>query len=265
MQFMQPMQPKKAARVAGFLYLLLVLVAPWRLMIIPNKLFVRGDAPATVANIAANEWLFRSGIITDLLSGTLIIFITLAFYRLFKAVDQNLAALVVILGSLMVAPIYFINTINDGAALLLARGDADFLSAFDQPQREALAMLFLRLHFYAILSNEVFWGLWLFPLAMLAWKSRSMPRFLSVWLVINGFAYLVMSFTGWLAPQYYNRVSNYAFPALLGEAVFMLWLVIMGVNEKRWTPADAGSYADGGTARAAGSYADGGTRFAPEH
>src|SRR5688572_14042143 len=139
----------KAARVAGAVYLLLVLTAPWRLVYIPSKLFVRGDAAATANNILANEWLFRLGIVTDLLAGTIAIFVTLAFYRLFKAVDQNLAALVVILGALMVTPIYFLNTLNDAAALMLVRG-ADFLAVFDKPQREALAMLFLRLHHHAI-------------------------------------------------------------------------------------------------------------------
>lgn len=242
MQFMQPMPLKKAARIAGVIYLLLVITAPLRLMIIPNKLFVRGDAAATAANIVAHETLFRWAIVADLLAGTIVIFVTLALYRLFKEVDQNLAVLVVILGSLMVTPIYFMNTINDAAALLAARG-ADSLSAFDKPQREGLALMFLRLHDQAMFAGQIFWGLWLFPLGMLTYRSRFLPRFLGVWLIINGFAYLIMSFTGLLLPQHYNRVSNYAFPAMLGELAFMLWLVIMGAK----------SSADGGTLPQSGS------------
>jgi len=53
-----------------------------------------------------------------------------------------------------------------------------------------------------------------------------LPRFLGVWLVINGFAYLTMSITGLLLPQYEDMVSNITFPAQLGELAFMLWLVI---------------------------------------
>ena len=75
-----------------------------------------------------------------------------------------------------------------------------------------------------------FWGLWLFPLAVLVLRSRFLPRFLGVWLIINGFAYLAMSFTGLLLPQYEDLVSNIAFPALLGEMAFMLWLVIKGAK-----------------------------------
>lgn len=219
----------KAARVAGALYLLLVVTAPLRLMYIPSALFVRGNATATANNIAAHETLFRLGIVADLLTGTIVIFVVLALYRLLKGVDQNHAVLMVILGGLTVAPIYFVNTLNDAAALLLVRG-ADFLSVFDKPQRDALAMLFLRLHHHGVVANEIFWGLWLFPLAVLVYRSGFLPRFLGVWLIINGFAYLAISFTGLLLPQYENMVSNIAFPALLGEMAVMLWLVSKGAK-----------------------------------
>src|SRR6266568_834114 len=124
----------KAARIAGAVYLSSVVIASFRLMYIPSALFVHGNAAATARNIAAHELLFRLGIVGDLLIGTICIFVTLALYQLFKGVDQNLASLMVILGALMVAPIYFLNTLNDVAALLLARG-ADFLSVIAEPQR----------------------------------------------------------------------------------------------------------------------------------
>ena len=85
-------------RVAGFLYLLLVVLAPVRLIYIPSALFVPGNATATANNIAAHELLFRLGIVSDLLSGTICIFLALALYRLLKGVDQNHAVLMVILG-----------------------------------------------------------------------------------------------------------------------------------------------------------------------
>jgi len=79
----------KNARIAGFLYLLLVIGGPPRLMYIPSKLFVHGNASATAANIAAHETLFRLGIVADLFCGTILIFITLALYRLFKGVTRT--------------------------------------------------------------------------------------------------------------------------------------------------------------------------------
>jgi hypothetical protein len=219
----------KAARVAGAIYLSLVFTAPLRLIYIPSALFVRGDATATADNIAAHELLFRLGIVGDLLTGTIAIFLVLALYRLLKGVDQNHAALMVILGGLMVAPIYFLNALNDVAALLLVRG-TDFLSVFEKPQRDALAVLFLRLHHHGVVANEIFWGLWLFPLAVLVIRSGFLPRILGIWLIINGFAYLTISFTGLLLPQYEVMVSNIAFPALLGEVAIMLWLLIKGAK-----------------------------------
>ena len=143
--------------------------------------------------------------------------------------DHSLAVLMVILGGVMPAIIDFLNVLNDAAALMLVRG-ADFLSAFEKPQRDALAMLFLRLHHQEILAAEILWALWLFPLAILVYRSRFLPRFLGVWLIINGFAYLTISFTGLLLPQYEDMVSNITFPALLGEMAIMLWLLIKGAK-----------------------------------
>jgi hypothetical protein len=221
----------KKARFAGVMYLLLM-VAPLRLMYIPDVLFVTGNPAATAANIASHERLFRLGIVSDLLAGIFGLLLTLALYRLFKDVDQELAVLMVILGGLMVTPIYFVNTTTDAGALLFARG-TDFLSVFNQPQREAMTTLFLRLHHHGVLVNEVFWGLWLFPFGLLVYKSRFIPRILGVWLIINGFAYVIASFTGLLAPQYESAVFNSLFPALLGEVAIMLWLLIRGARPLR--------------------------------
>lgn len=220
---------KKAAHVAGAIYLLLVFTAPLRLMYIPNTLFVRGDAAATASNIAAHEMLFRLGIVGDLLSGTIAIFVALALYRLLSDVNKNHAVLMVILGGVMPATIYFFNSLNDVAALQFIRG-ADYLSVFDKPQRDALAMLFLGLHHKVIVAAQIFWGLWLFPFGMLVYRSGFLPRVLGIWLIINGFAYLSISFTGLLVPQYETSVSNTVFPTLLGEIAIMLWLLIRGAK-----------------------------------
>ena len=128
----------------------------------------------------------------------------------------------VIIGGVLPATIDFLNVLNDAAALILVRG-ADFL--------------------FAVVAAEILWGLWLFPLAILVYKSRFLPRFLGVWLTINGFAYLAMSFTGLLLPQYEATVSNITFPAQLGEVAFVLWLVIKGATPQSLDAA-ASSAAD---------------------
>lgn len=216
-------------RTAGFWYLLLILIGPLRLIYIPSKLFVHGNAGATVNNIAAHEWLFRFGIVGDLAGAVVLILLTLALYRLFAGVDRNLAVQVVIFGGVMTAVIYLVNVANDFATLLIVRG-ADFLSVFDKPQRDALAVLFLHLHDYENDASLVLAGVWLFPLAVLVYRSRFLPRFLGVWLGIAGFCWVILSLTGVLLPQYQHKVFVYCQPASFGEIAFMLWLVIRGAK-----------------------------------
>src|ERR1700674_303073 len=216
-------------RVAGFWYLLLIVIGPLRLIYIPSKLFVDGNAAATASNITAHEWLFRFGIVGDLVCGVILIFLVLAFYRLFKGVDQNLAVLVVIFGGVIPALINFVGVVSDAAALMVVRG-GDFLSAFDKPQRDALAMLFLNLRDHQNTAAEILWGVWLFPLAVLVYRSRFLPRFLGVWLAIGGLCHVILSLTGELLPQYQDKVFTISQPAFFGEIALTLWLVIKGAK-----------------------------------
>jgi len=222
----------KNARVAGLLYILASVVGVVRLLYIPSALIVHGNAAATVNNIAAHELLFRLSIVSYLLSSVLFTFLTLALYRLFKGVDLGLAVLMVILGGLMPVPIFFVNSVTDVAVLLFARG-SDFLSAFDKPQREAFVMLFLNLHHHLDLANAIFWGLWLFPFGLLVYRSRFLPRFFGVWLILACLAWLAFSFTGFMFPGYEDKVFMLGQPFTLGEVATMLWLAIMGAREPR--------------------------------
>src|SRR5882762_8810366 len=109
-------------------------------------------------------------------------------------------------------------------------GGADLLSVVDKSRRDALFVLFVRLHHHQIVAAEILWGLWLFPMGALAYQSRFLPRFLGVWLIINGVAYVVLSVTGLFFPDYQNKVFILSQPALFGELAMMLWLVIKGAN-----------------------------------
>ena len=218
-------------RVAGLLYLLLgfSVVRP---IYIAGKLIVRDDASATAHNIASHEFLFRVGIVSDLLAGLSCLVVALALYRLFKGVGQELAVYMVILGGLIPAVLDTVNVLNDIAALLLARGDG-FLSALAQPQRDALVLLFLRIHEHGFLVNEVFAGLWLFPFGVLVFRSVFLPRLIGMGLILNGCAYLAISFTGLLIPNYVDRVSKIASPFFVGEGAIILWLLIKGAQPPR--------------------------------
>jgi hypothetical protein len=231
--------PRNPGRVAGLWYLLLVIVGPLRLIYVPTKLFVDGNAAATASNILAHETLFRVAIAGDLIGAVVLVLMTLAFYRLFKGVDKSLAVQVVIFGGVMPALLYFVNVTTDLCTLMLVRG-ADFLNVFDKPQRDALAYLFIRMHDYQNTAAEILWGLWLVPLALLVYRSRFLPRWLGVWLMVNGITYMVISLTGVLLPQYADQVFTYSKPARLGEIALVLWLLIRGAK-----PAEVAGAASG--------------------
>lgn len=233
---------KNPGRFAGLLYLLTSIVGAVAMIYVPGKLIVHGNATATANNIAASEMVFRVGIAAQLISQAAFIFVALALYDLLKSVNRRHAILM--LGLIVVSiPITFLNELNAMAALVLVRG-ADFLSAFEKPQRDGLAMLFLNLHGHGLGIAELFWGLWLFPLGLLVYRSRFLPRLLGVWLGIGGVAYVFLSLTSVVLPQYQDRIFTLAQPAFFGELVFMLWLLIKGAS-----PGPAASPASGAAGR----------------
>jgi len=219
---------KNPGRLAGWLYLVTSMFGFFAMMYVPSKLMVHGNAAATANNIAAHETLFRLGTACSLIGQVGFIFVALALYDLLKGVNRRQALLMVILIVIQI-PIAFVNELNSFAALVLMRG-ADFLSMVEKPQRDALAMLFLNLHGRGFVVAEIFWGLWLLPLAVLVYRSRFLPRLLGVWLALAGFAWVILSLTGVVLPQYYDKVFNLTQPAVVGEIAFMLWLIIKGAR-----------------------------------
>ena len=69
----------------------------------------------------ASEWLLRVGIASELIHQIIGVFLVLALYRLFKAVNETHAKQLVILGALVSVPIVFVNVLNEIAALILVK------------------------------------------------------------------------------------------------------------------------------------------------
>src|SRR5215470_13170073 len=218
----------KAARIAGAVYLSMVFTAPFSLIYVPTKLIVRGDATATAANILAHETLFRLSIFADLVGHVIFICLAVALYRLLSNVNRTWALLMV--GFVLVsAAVGFLNTLNNMGALILFRG-SEFLSVFDTAQRNALGMLFIRLHSQGIFIDESFWGVWLFPFGLLVFRSGFLPRVIGVWLMINCFGYVALSVIALFFPAYYNTAFKVLQPVFFGELAIMLWLLIKGAK-----------------------------------
>lgn len=134
---------------------------------------------------------------------------------------------------LVSAPITMLNELNNFAVLFLLSG-ADSLKVFTADQVHTLVSLFLNLHAIGLNIAGIFFGLWLFPMGYLVFKSGFLPRFLGVLLIIGGFGYLIQSFTALLFPDLAANIALLPVFTSWGELLFPLWLVIKGVNVEQW-------------------------------
>ena len=223
---------KKRARVAGLLYLLLAITSIFGLMYVPSKIIVPQDTLATVQNIMASPTMFRLGIISNLIYLVVFVFLVLAFYNLFKEVNQKFALLMVAL-VLVAIPVAFINELNQFAVLVLLGGDG-YLKTLETEQLHATVQLHLNLYEYGSNMVMLFWGLWLFPLGLLVLKSKFIPRVLGYMLIIGCFGYVISSFTFLLSPHYGRIVFPIAtLPSAIAEFSIILWLLIKGAKEQK--------------------------------
>jgi hypothetical protein len=218
----------KTARIAGFLYLAMIPFALFGVMW-PSTLIVPGDAAATANNIIASEGLFPLSILSALLIQLGHIWLVLVLYKLLKAVNKNHALFMVIF-FLISVPISMISELNRLAALLLLSG-ADYLTEFTAAQIQSLAMFFLDLREQGVFIATIFWGLWLFPMGYLIFKSGYIPKILGVFLIIGCFGYVIDYAIFFLVPGFDTSIALYTG---FGEQLFPLWLLIKGVNVKQW-------------------------------
>lgn len=220
---------KRRARIAGLWYLGFSL-GPFYLLYVPSQTVVRNDASATAARVLAHETLFRWGMLAEALGAVIFIGLALALFRLFEDTDRHrarqLLALVLVSAALALVTVVF-----NAAALAVFRGGGAF-SGWDAHTAETIGMLLVRMHGQANSINEMFWGLWLLPFGALVVRSRFLPRWLGYWLFADGIAWMALSATWFLAPQYSDAMFRYLQPLFMAELAAMLWLLIVGAKEQ---------------------------------
>jgi len=220
---------KKIARIAGILYLAIAILAPLGDMVFRADLIVPGDVAATASNIMASEGQYRLGFVSDLITQTVHVFLALFLFKLLKPVNKNHAVLLAVLG-LVSVPITMLNELNQIVPLLLLNG-AETLTGFTAGQLQTLATLFLDLRVQGVSISYIFWGLWLFPMGYLIFKSGYIPKILGVLMIIAGLGYLIEFVLFFLFPQLDASIIMFTF---WGEVLLPLWLLIKGVNVKQW-------------------------------
>lgn len=231
------MEPSnRTARTAGWWYLACALTAPFSLIYVPSKLIQHDNPAATLQNILASESLFRWSLFTGLLSTTAFMIAVLMLYRLFTPVSRALGLAMVGL-ALITLPLSLLDAIDGVVTLNLLHGTR-LLSGVDPALRQPLAILSVAVGGPIVAISELFWGLWLLPLGGLVMRSRFLPRWLGVVVLVNGLAYVAVSFAAIVEPASLATMNRWTTIPLFGEPLFILWLLIRGIRVE--APPSAG-------------------------
>lgn len=224
------MNLKQTARLAGFLYLGGGIVSTYGLLYAPYQTPVGENGFVVAQKIIANEFLFRTKIVSNLIAAIVFLLLVLVLYRLFKDVNEHAAKLLV---AFMVVqfPLTFVFETFHITALMLLKGE--ILNSLEPAQAQNQAMLFLTLYHCGIGILEMCMGLWLLPFGLLVYRSGFIPRILGVFLITGGAAYIIDTLTFLLFPAYKANVSRYAVVFwALAEFPIILWLIIKGVRDQ---------------------------------
>ena len=218
---------KKTARIAGFLYFMYFVTS-----IIANMFgrFVFVDAPATVNHIMAHESQFRIGFVISLFSVVFFLLAAWYLYVLLKPVNKNIALLFLLL-NLGGFAIWCFSLLNLFAGLLLLSG-ADYLKVFQPDQLQAQAMLFINLRKSGAITAQIPYGIWLFPLGYLVFKSGFLPKILGILLIADCFGLLIYVCQRFLLPGYVVISYPCLVVSFIAEVSLALWLAIMAVKPR---------------------------------
>ena len=219
---------KGLARIAGGLYLLLIVCGIFAEFFVRSKILIRGNAAATFANIKTHEGLYRLGFASDIVMLITYFFLPLFLYLLLHQIHKNSASLMVLCVMVAVA-IMGVNMLNHLAPLQILN-HAEALAALEENQRQALALFFLSMHGQGYVIAQVFFGLWLFPLGFLVYRAAFLPKLIGLMLMIGSIGYLLDFFLYVLFPSFASSLAgNLTVPADLGEISLCLWLLVKGV------------------------------------
>jgi hypothetical protein len=221
--------PKRTARIAGVLYLLVGIFGGFAQGFVYPKIYVAGDAATTAANLVANAGLVRMGLVADLFQATIWVFLALTLYRLLKHVHQSAAFTMVVL-VVIGAGITCLNAVFEFEGLRVATGAVN-LTVFGAGGTNALVLLLVDTQHYGLLIATIFFGLWLVPLGYLAYKSGLFPKALGVLLVVGGVCYLVDVLAQVLAPDFGPKIATFVvIPSAIAEISMVVYLLVIGVK-----------------------------------
>ena len=225
--------PQRSARLAGLLYLAIILLGAFGELAVRGTLVVGGDATATASAIAASPLLWRLGIVGDLLMHLCDLPVIVIFYFLLRPASESLALLATFINLLQTA-VLVANKLSLLVPLFLLE-DAVYLNAFSAPELHALSYLAIKAHGYGFGIGLVFFGFACLLRGYLIFRSGYLPKALGALLALAGLSYLINSFALLLAPDWAGSIfPGILVPALVGELSLCLWLIFKGLDIGRW-------------------------------
>jgi len=225
---------KKTARVAGLLYLILILTGFFSLRYVPSKLIDWSNASTTFNNIVASETLFRLSILAGIIGYTGFLILPVILYKLLHHINKTYAVGMVMLAVFSVPLSY--SYLLDKFAVLTLIHKSDYLKVFQTDQLQAQVLLHLHYYDNGILLASIFWGLWLLPFGYLVYKSGFLPKIIGIFLMIGCIGYEIDFLFHYFMTDKYDAmgVSNFVrLPGSLGELAICLWLLTIGAKENR--------------------------------
>lgn len=226
---------KKTARFAGLLFLLMVVSGLFAEIFFRQKLFTN-DMAATADNILHNDFLYRAGILSDIIMSLSYLFTALVLYKLLVSVNRNMAALMVLFAAAGCV-LLLSNILNEFAPLYMV-GTGSQTGSLGSGQLEVMAMLSYSAYGHGYMIGQVFFALWVLPLGILIYRSKFIPK-------VFGILFLIEVFGGLLSVAVHFLIPNVSIetvlllPGTLAEFGFMFWLLIRGINESK-LPAQTG-------------------------
>lgn len=222
------MPPQVAARIAGFLYLLVIAGGIFAQVFVRERLIVAGDATATADNLLQHATLYRMGFGVHLFYLLCAIALAVILYDMLRRVYAGLALLALCFDMAAIT-VEGIHLLHHLAPLLLLTDSG--LAGMAPEQLHAMAYAQARLFAFGFGISLVFFGAFCVVAGVLIYRSRFLPRTLGVMMGIAGLCYLINSFALFLAPPLASLLFPWILmPCLLAELSLALWLLLKGID-----------------------------------
>ena len=226
--------PRSAARIAGYGYLAIFVLALFANFFVIERLIEPEDAATTADNILGSESLFRAGLVAFVLVFALDVVVAWALYLLFRPANKDLSLLTAWF-RLVYTILLGIGAVGLFTVLRLTSG-SDYLAAFTTGQLDAHVTLSLEAFDYAWLIGLACFGVHLFLLGVLGLRSGAVPRTLALLLMVAGAAYVADTLAHALLANYADYENVFlvlvATPSLIAELWFTLWLLLSGGKDR---------------------------------